>query len=74
MGSFGGQDWVPAPRDSIVVAVGALASYAWGVQAGTTPLSSHADLPHGLQARHSDEDPGATVCAWRLASQSAWNG
>jgi amino acid transporter len=59
MGSFGGQDWIHAPWDSILVAVGALATYYWGVAAGTTYLTGHPELLASLKLRHDEVDIAA---------------
>lgn len=62
IGSYGGAGWLPQPWDSIVVALGALAAYFWGVRAGVGYLEGHPSLLDRLRAG-ADEEPaeGAAV-------------
>lgn len=55
LGSFGGADVIPAPWDSIVVVVGAILLYRWGVRAGTSYLSNHHELLVVLKEREGDD-------------------
>jgi amino acid transporter len=55
IGSFGGAGWIPQPWDSIAVVIGALATYWWGVKAGTKFLQNHATLLRTLKAREGDD-------------------
>ena len=50
LGSYGGAGWLDRPWDSIVVAVGALGAYAWGVRAGTQYLERHPRLLDRLRS------------------------
>lgn len=52
IGSYGGAGWIGQPWDSILVAAGALATYFWGVRAGTAYLNGH---PHLLDRLRSNE-------------------
>jgi amino acid transporter len=62
IGSYGGAGWLPQPWDSILVAVGALAMYFWGVRAGTTYLTRHPRLLERLRsARGEDVDDDAAL-------------
>lgn len=55
LGSFGGAGLIPQPWDSIVVAIGALALYWWGVKAGTTFLQNHESMLRTLKSRGGDD-------------------
>ncbi len=55
-GSFGGMDWIHGPWDSVLVAVGALGTYYWGVRAGTTYLTGKPELLESLR-RRDGRDP-----------------
>lgn len=55
--SYGGADWLPQPWDSIVVAVGALACYFWGVRAGATYLAGHDRLLERLRSHEGSATP-----------------
>ena len=63
IGSYGGAGWIPQPWDSIVVAVGALAAYFWGVRAGSAYLNGHHRLLETLRANEGEDDvaDGATA-------------
>lgn len=49
-GTFGGHEWIPAPWDSVVVAVVAVLMYAWGAAAGTSYLRAHPEVSERLRA------------------------
>lgn len=55
IGSYGGAGWLAHPWDSIVVALGALAAYFWGVRAGAQYLEGHPRLLDRLRADASEE-------------------
>ncbi|MGV9859070.1 APC family permease [Gordonia sp. NPDC003425] len=55
LGSFGGHEFITAPWDSIVVALGSLTMYFWGVRAGTVFLSNHHSLLNILRAEEEEE-------------------
>ncbi|MBB2892389.1 APC family permease [Flexivirga oryzae] len=55
LGTYGGSRAIPAPWDSVIVAVGALFLYWWGVRAGTTYLSGHERLLEVLRSRAGDD-------------------
>ncbi|HEY2206431.1 MAG TPA: APC family permease [Pseudonocardia sp.] len=49
LGSFDGLGVIPAPWDSLLVALVSLAIYFWGAASGTTYLRAHPELLRGLQ-------------------------
>lgn len=55
IGSYGGAGWLAHPWDSIVVALGALAAYFWGVRAGAQYLEGHPRLLDRLRADATEE-------------------
>jgi amino acid transporter len=55
IGSYGGAGWIPQPWDSIVVALGALGAYFWGVRAGTAYLTGHGRLLERLRSAEGEE-------------------
>ncbi|WP_018335375.1 APC family permease [Actinomycetospora chiangmaiensis] len=57
LGSFDGADLVPAPWDSVVVAVFALAVYSWGVRSGVAHMLARPDMVRELRAE-ADHDRG----------------
>jgi hypothetical protein len=52
VGSFDGAGWIPAPWDSVAVAVFSLAVYAWGAAAGTAYMRARPEMVErlGVQA------------------------
>ncbi|UDY25002.1 APC family permease [Nocardioides sp. Kera G14] len=61
VGNFGGTGWLPQPWDSVVVAVGSLGSYLWGVRAGTQYLTGHPRLLERLRTNSGEMiDDGPT--------------
>jgi hypothetical protein len=57
LGSFDGADVLPAPWDSVVVAVFALAIYAWGVRSGVAHMLARPEMVRELRAE-ADHDRG----------------
>ncbi|RNI24338.1 APC family permease [Flexivirga caeni] len=55
LGSYGGSGVIGSPWDSIIVAIGSLALYWWGVRAGTTYLKGHERLLMVLKDRAGDD-------------------
>ncbi|WP_017934735.1 APC family permease [Nocardioides sp. Iso805N] len=55
IGSYGGAGWLAHPWDSIIVALGALAAFFWGVRAGAQYLKGHPRLLDRLRADTSEE-------------------
>ena len=51
IGSYGGAGLLPTPWDSILVVIGSVLTYWWGVRAGTKFLQNHAELLEMLKAR-----------------------
>lgn len=63
VGSYGGAGWITAPWDSIVVAVGALGAYFWGVRAGSAYLTGHRRLLDRLRSNEGEETPEGAATA-----------
>jgi len=62
IGSYGGAGWIHQPWDSIVVALGALAMYVWGVHAGAKYLTGHRRLLDSLRSTAGeDRTEGAAI-------------
>ncbi|WP_433802356.1 APC family permease [Actinomycetospora sp. CA-084318] len=57
LGSFDGAELVPAPWDSVVVAVFALGIYAWGVRSGVAHMLARPEMVRELRAE-ADADRG----------------
>ncbi|MCD2186858.1 APC family permease [Actinomycetospora soli] len=57
LGSFDGAGLIPAPWDSVVVAVFALAIYAWGVRSGVAHMLARPEMVRDLRAE-ADADRG----------------
>lgn len=62
MGSFGGQDWISAPWDSIIVAVCSLAIYVWGARSSkswlrTQHLATAGNPAHATHTTTPRADP-----------------
>jgi amino acid transporter len=57
LGSFDGAGLLPAPWDSVVVAVFALAIYSWGVRSGVAHMLARPDMVRDLRAE-ADHDRG----------------
>ena len=57
LGSFDGAELVPAPWDSVVVAVFALAVYGWGVRSGVAHMLARPEMVARLRAE-ADLDRG----------------
>lgn len=60
LGSFGGWDLIPAPWDSVIVAVAAVGFYRWGVHAGIAWTGRHADPPTGAP-QQTPPDPARPI-------------
>ncbi|TWP35544.1 APC family permease [Leekyejoonella antrihumi] len=56
IGSFGGQDWITAPWDTIVAAAIAIGCYVWGLREGVTYMTAHPEIVESLQAHAGDEE------------------
>ena len=61
VGSFGGLDRLSSPYDSVVVAVGSLALYAWGVRSGIAFMRSRPDDIETLRAEAGADHAAATT-------------
>ncbi|GLZ55236.1 APC family permease [Actinomycetospora sp. NBRC 106378] len=57
LGSFDGAGLLPAPWDSVVVAVFALVIYSWGVRSGVAHMLARPDMVRDLRAE-ADHDRG----------------
>jgi amino acid transporter len=57
IGSFGGAELIPAPWDSVAVAVFSLAVYLWGCRAGTAYMRARPEMVARLRAQ-ADVDRG----------------
>lgn len=61
LSSFKGSGTIPAPWDSVLVAVGALCVYWWGVRAGTVFLRDHREMLQTLGHRDDSAADAAST-------------
>ena len=58
IGSYGGAGWLAEPWGSVVVALGAIVAYFWGVRAGTAYLGRHRRLLDALRSHEGEDTAG----------------